>query len=75
MQSSEWIEWKWSPEKTYPETLETEVWVKYRDGMVSHIPDKVAFWHEHSPEHSNWFNTNADADVYGQDIVAYRLAK
>lgn len=28
---SDWIEWKWTPEKPYPETLETEVVFKFTD--------------------------------------------
>lgn len=29
---SDWIEWKWTEEKPYPETLETKVYVKCHDG-------------------------------------------
>ena len=32
MTTSEWIEWKWTEERPYPETLETRVHVKFRCG-------------------------------------------
>lgn len=69
-----WTPWHWSPEKTYPETLETRVDVKFRDGSVHHEV-RVFIYHDESPELSNWFNTHAADDPNGDDIVAYRLAK
>lgn len=44
---SEWIEWTWTEEKPYPETLETVVHVKFGDGWNSvdyGSADTVMFW-------------------------------
>lgn len=71
---SNWIEWKWSPEKTYPETLETEVVVKYRDGLEGGA-NPVSHWYSDTTAMSSWFNTHATDDPHGDDIVAYKLAK
>lgn len=61
---SDWIEWRWTPEKPYPETLETEVYVAFTDEVftddvrVDHDKNKlpVSFWYgEGTPSTSNWF--------------------
>jgi hypothetical protein len=44
---SDWIEWKWTPEKPYPETLETMCYVIFGDGWDSYENEsiaKVGFW-------------------------------
>lgn len=71
--SDGWIEWKWSPEKTYPETLSTEVEVMHRDGVIGR-GCTVDWWHSNHTEMSNWFNTHADNDPDNLDIIAYKLA-
>lgn len=63
----DWIEWKWTEEKPYPETLGTEVYVKYKrggDGLCS-----VGFLHDENYELSNWFDHEDD-----DTITHYRLA-
>lgn len=73
---NDWIEWKWSPEKTYPWTLTTEVFVKLRNGDVhDKIALPVSHWYSDTTAMSSWFNTHAADDPHGDDIVAYSLAK
>lgn len=38
---SDWIKWNWTPEKPYPETLETNVFVRFRCGLESKYSKKV----------------------------------
>lgn len=64
---SEWIEWKWTEEKPYPETLETEVYVKYRDGGVGKC--RVGLLHNDDKEMANWYD-HKDSDT----VISYRLA-
>lgn len=62
-----WIEWKWSPEKTYPETLETEVEIRYKGeedykkGMRKPTKGYVRNY--------AWYHDGED-----DDIIAYKLA-
>ena len=71
MTSDGWIEWTWTEEKPYPETLDTVVIVKYADGSEGN-PWKVKFWHDAEMlETSNWYN----ADNSPASIVAYKVAK
>jgi len=40
-----WIEWTWTEEKPYPESLDTKVEVKLKCGYES-FADTVQFWYE-----------------------------
>lgn len=72
----EWIEWKWSPEKKYPETLKTKVFVKLRNGDEHvKVARPVSCWHSNNTSMSSWFNPYYADDPYGVAIVAYRLAE
>lgn len=46
--NNKWIEWNWTPEKPYPETLETLVYIKcLSDGYVEgdgYYPSEVVYW-------------------------------
>lgn len=71
--TKDWIEWHWTPEKPYPETLETEVFVAFTDNDIRVIHDKeplpVSFWFgEGTPSTSNWV-----AGSYAS-ITHYKLA-
>lgn len=68
-----WIDWKWTEEKPYPETLDTRVHVMMRDGWNDSkgSPIAVAFWHDEEPAASNWYQ----ASNAGADIVAYKVVK
>lgn len=69
-QNNDWIEWKWTPEKPYPEELGTEVFVKYADGAgVDWGSLTVSFWYSKTHRNNNWHPCNGDAS-----IVAYKLA-
>lgn len=50
---SDWIEWHWTPEKQYPETLDTVVVTKFPDGSEG-FPDTVRFWHMPGGDRSSW---------------------
>lgn len=64
-----WIEWTWTEEKPYPETLETEVVVMFRDGTCAiQYSDTVRWWHEATVTDSSWFQKG---DL--NEIVAYRV--
>lgn len=41
---SDWIKWKWTPEKPYPETLDTKVRAKWSDGEKDYSPLPVRAW-------------------------------
>lgn len=65
-----WIEWKWTPEKPYPETLKTRVHIKCRDGWEGGDKSKrstVAFWRL---GFDNWIDDNS-----GDAITHYRIAE
>lgn len=67
--NKEWIEWVWTAEKPYPETLDTMVCVKI-DGY-EHSKEQVGFWvGDSSPESSNWFQRVG----YFCTITHYKLA-
>lgn len=66
---SEWIKWKWTPEKTYPETLETMVLVKFADGSSDSYPVNVSFWHANGRS-SNWnHNVSKNAAITHYKVV------
>lgn len=74
--TSNWIEWKWTEEKPYPETLDTKVIVKFADGWddsESTVHRTVAWWRGDSEDQltSSWHNV----DGLPYDIVAYKVAK
>ena len=62
-----WIEWTWTEEKHYPETLDTKVDIKYANGDVS-LCETVGMSHSTTNEWSSWFPVGDDGD-----IVAYRV--
>lgn len=68
---ADWIEWKWTPEKPYPETWETLVYIKcLSDGYeetYEYDPDVVSYWM--SVDNKNIWEPNH----YGS-ITHYRLA-
>lgn len=67
---NDWIEWVYTPEKPYPETLDTLIYVRHRNGWEDLTPIHVGFWYDHEqPEASNWYQGGNEAD-----IVAYRVA-
>ncbi len=60
MTDNNWIEWKWTPEKPYPETLDTMVHVAFTDLETRVDHDRsdlpVSFWFgEGTSSTSNWF--------------------
>jgi hypothetical protein len=65
-----WIDWVGTKEKPYPETLETKVDVKFRDGTctVHHQTVSVRWWYSEIIDANNWYNSGDDSD-----IVAYRV--
>ena len=62
-----WIEWTWTEEKPYPETLDTKVDIKYANGEVE-LYETVGMSHSTTNEWSSWFPVGD-----GGDIVAYRV--
>ena len=64
-----WIEWAWTVDKPYPETLETVVCVKFRDGTdTTYHTDTVEWWYDKEDEANNWYNSGDSSD-----IIAYRV--
>lgn len=64
-----WIEWNWTEEKPYPESLDTKVVVMFRDGTYNeYCGDTVEWWSDERDEDSNWYNNGESCD-----IVAYRV--
>lgn len=61
--NNKWVEWKWTPEKPYPETLETDVWVKLKYGYCDELapPFLVYDW--------DW------TEIGDGSITHYKLAK
>lgn len=51
---SDWIEWRWTPEKPYPEIFETKVLVRYADGCETKRPLTVGSWIISAPKRSGW---------------------
>lgn len=66
---TEWVDWAYTEEKPYPETLDTKVIVKFRDGKASEKIFTVGFWYGCGPAPSNW-----EPEGTCDDIIAYRLA-
>lgn len=67
---SDWIEWKWTPEKPYPETLETQMFLRFRDG--EECLGYVKTWFNDEDEVLNHFKPHEDGP---DDIVAYKVVK
>lgn len=65
---ADWIEWKWTPEKPYPESLGTEVYVKFKDGLEA--SSLVYMLHNSKNEDSNWYDHNDD-----DTVIAYKVVK
>lgn len=67
------IEWVWTAENPYPETLDTCVYVRFRDGGVTEQPldMSVQFWHGKGGKDSNWYQAGKSP----HDIVAYEVVK
>lgn len=65
---TDWIKWEWTPEKPYPETLETMVYVKFRNGEVG--KGIVGHMHDDNSKASNWFDHKDD-----ESTVEYKVAK
>jgi len=64
-----WTEWKWTPEKPYPETLETiPAMVKLRTGEELENFMRVKEWYSYDKGN---FNHKYNHPL---DIVAYKLA-
>lgn len=72
---SEWIEWHWTPEKPYPETLEAKVAVKLSDGVICDLPPhRVSFWAGKEPDMSD-FSSWEPGNVGGYHITHYRVVE
>lgn len=71
---SEWIEWTYTTEKPYPETLDTLVHVRFLNGDENVRAKPVEYWYSaffnpiDDPAASNWHQDGKPAD-----IVAYRV--
>ena len=64
-----WIDWVYSDEKPYPETLDTKVVLMFRDGSCSIQQfDAVDWWYSEKIDANNWYNSGGDCD-----IIAYRV--
>lgn len=69
---NDWIEWHYTPEKPYPETLDTELsMVRFRDGQEYCTNWTVEIWHGTGKTNtSNWANTGNESE-----IVAYKVVR
>ncbi len=61
MQNDNWIEWKWTPEKPYPETLDTMVDILWVTGDGPESPEKVEYW--------EWDIQGNDTDISHYKVV------
>lgn len=53
--NDDWIEWTWTEEKPYPETLETMVQTRHKGGFETMTPTSVGWWaHEEHDINSSW---------------------
>lgn len=68
-----WIEWKWTEDKPYPETLDTQLsMVRFADGDEDPTSYNVGWWYgTGSPSTSNWYQ----ADGSPASIVAYKVVE
>lgn len=69
-----WIDWVWTEEKPYPETLDTLVHIKLRSGAHSQtVPATVRYWGGDCSDQteSSWYTPSDDSYV----IVAYKVMK
>ena len=64
-----WIEWTWSEEKPYPETLDTAVDVRFKDGCIFK-EELVLYWCASNEDDVNCWEVNRRASC---SIVAYRV--
>lgn len=67
--SNDWIEWKWTPEKPYPETLETKIHVRFDDGDELG-PFSVFMWYD---KLDDWNNYHPDSEW--PMVTHYRIAE
>lgn len=70
----DWVDWEWTEEKIYPETLDTLVYVRHRDWTSRQsVPQTVRYWGGDMSDQtkSPWHNLNGG--LY--DIVAYKVVK
>lgn len=65
---TKWIEWKWTPEKPYPEPLDKAVVVRFRDWPEEGSMAVGDLWHPDN-EYDHWFQSG-----HRGDITHYRLA-
>lgn len=65
---SNWVGWKWTEEKPYPETLDTMVYVRFRAGGDG-LGLVLSLYHV-DRDFSNWFDDGSD-----DSIVAYKVKK
>lgn len=65
--NNDWTEWTYTDEKPYPETLDTKVIVKFRDGVESCYVLEVDLWCGDG-NNSNWQQLNDS-----EDIIAYKV--
>lgn len=68
---SYWIEWTWTPEKPHPETLDTKVHVRFRDGIEVHKAREVRRWFSLKSAQSHWYQ----GDYLDADITHYRVVE
>jgi hypothetical protein len=70
--NDDWIEWVYTPEKPYPETLETKVLVQFLDGFCNDLPPHtVEYWHDDGPDLSNWHQDGlGDAEIVAYKVVS-----
>lgn len=69
---TDWIEWKYTPEKTYPESLDTLVHVKFRDDVTVKRGMKVNYWRGMGADDSNW---KQGTDTPDDEIIEYKVIK
>lgn len=65
---NEWIEWKWTPERPYPETLGTYVSVRTRCTDWDSYPQSVEWWGGESNQ-GNWHPDAEDAQIIEYCVV------
>lgn len=68
-----WIDWEYTDEKPYPETLETLIFARFADGYEEtprrNSPITVDFWYDENPSNNN-FHPETPC---GSQIVAYAV--
>lgn len=66
---SDWIKWEWTKEKPYPETLETDVYVRWNDGDDDDQVWQVSDW---CLRRINFYNPKSSPQYY---ITHYKVVK